>query len=54
MFIQITQVRVHYFKSFNREQSTQDKKARFIKGNELKLSQAELFSFFFFKRVTKL
>ena len=51
MFIQITQVWVHYFKLFNRVQSTQDEKARFIKGNELKLTQIELFSFFFFKRV---
>ena len=51
MFIQITQVWVHYFKSFNRVQSSQDEKARFIKGNELKLTQVELFSFLFFKRV---
>ena len=36
---------MHYFKSFNRVQSTQDEKARFIKGNELKLTQVELFSF---------
>ena len=43
MFIQMTQVSVHYFKSFNRVQSTQDEKARFIKGDELKLIQVELF-----------
>ena len=36
---------------FNRLQSTQDEKARFIKRNELKLTQVELFSFLFFKRV---
>ena len=35
VFIQITQVRAHYFKLFNRLQSTQDEKVRFIKGNEL-------------------
>ena len=51
MFIQITQISAHYFKLFNRVQSTQDEKARFIKGNELKLTQVELFSFLFFKRV---
>ena len=50
IFIQITQVWPHYFKLFNRVQSTQDEKARFIKGNELKWTQGELFSFLFFKR----
>ena len=50
-FIQITQVWAHYFKLFNRVQSTQDEKARFIKGNQLKLTQVEIFSFLFFKRV---
>ena len=38
VFIQIIQVWAHYFKLFNRVQSTQDEKARFIKGNKLKLS----------------
>ena len=38
VFIQITQAWEHYFKSFNRVQSIQNEKARFIKGNELKLS----------------
>ena len=38
VFIQITQVWAHYFNLFNRVQSTQDEKARFIKGNEQKLS----------------
>ena len=52
-FIQITQVREHYLKSFNRVQSTQDEKARFIKGNEFKWTQVELFSILFFKRVVK-
>ena len=51
-FIQRTQDWVHCFKSFNRVKSTQDEKARFIKGNKLKLTQVELFSFLFFKRVT--
>ena len=50
VFIQITKVLVLYFKSFYRVQKTQDEKARFIKGNELKLTQVELFSFLFFKR----
>ena len=49
-FTEITQVWEHYFKLNNRVQSTQDEKARFIKGNELKLTQVELFSFFFFLR----
>ena len=42
---------MHFLKFFCREKSTQDEKARFIKGNDLDLTQAELFSFFFFKRV---
>ena len=37
-FIQITLVWAHYFKLFNRVQSTQDEKACFSKENELKLS----------------
>ena len=49
MFIQITEVWAHYFKLFNRVQSTQDEKERFVKGNELKVTQVELFSFFNFK-----
>ena len=48
VFIQITQVWIHHFKSFNWVQSTQDEKASFIKGNQLKLTQVELFSFLFF------
>ena len=39
---------MHHFKLFNQVKSTQDEKGRFIKGNELKLTQAELLSFFFF------
>ena len=50
VFFQITQVWVLFFKSFNRVQSTQDEMARFIKENELKLTQVELFSFLFFLR----
>ena len=40
-----------FFKLLSREKSIQDEKVRFIKGNELKLTQVELFLFFFFKRV---
>ena len=36
---------------FNRVQSTQDEMACFIKGNELKSTQVELFPFLIFKRV---
>ena len=36
---------------FNREKSTQDEKVCFIKGNELKVTQIELFSFFIFENV---
>ena len=53
MFIQITQIWVHYFKSFYKVEKSQDEKTRFIKGNELKLTQVELFSFLFFKWVFK-
>ena len=38
VFIQITQVSAHYFKLLNLVELTQDEKARFIKGKELKLS----------------
>ena len=50
-FIQITLVWVCYFKSLSRVKSIQDEMARFIKGNELYLTQDELFSFPSFKRV---
>ena len=50
-FTKITQVWVHYSKSFSRVKSSQEEKVRFILGNELKLTQIELFSFFYFKRV---
>ena len=50
-FTQTIQVWEHYFKSFSRVKSTQDGKMRFIKRNELKLVQVDLFSFFLFKRV---
>ena len=46
---QITQVRVHYFKSFSRVKTTQDEKVRFIKGDEVKLTQDELLSFLFLR-----
>ena len=46
-FTHITQVWVYYFKLFSRENSTQDQKVRFIKGNEIILTQFELHSFFF-------
>ena len=42
---------MHYFKSFSRVKSTQDEKVRFILENELKLTQAELLSFFYFKSI---
>ena len=50
-FTQITQVWVHYFKSFSRVLSTQDEKAHFLLVNELILTQVELLSFFHFKSV---
>ena len=50
-FNQITQVCGHLLKSFSRENLTQDEKAHFIKGNELKVNQFELLSFFIFKSV---
>ena len=37
---------MHYFKPFRRVKSTEDVKLRFTKGNELKLTQVELLSFF--------
>ena len=40
---------MHYFKSFNRVKSIEDKKMRFFKGNELKLTQTALLSFLHFK-----
>ena len=42
---------MHFLKLFSREKSTQDKKVRLIKGNELKSTQVELLSFFLFKGV---
>ena len=50
-FSQITQIWVQHFKSFSRVKPTQDQKVRFFQGNELKLTQVELFSFFHFKIV---
>ena len=40
---------MYVFKSFVREKSTQDEKMCFIKGNELKLTQVRLLSFFIIK-----
>ena len=48
-FIKITQVWVHYFKTLSRVELTQDENVHFIKGNELILTQIELFSFFFLR-----
>ena len=45
-FTQITQVRVHFFKSFNQEKSNQDEKIHFIKGNELKLTRVNFILYF--------
>ena len=42
---------MHCFKSVNQVKSTQNKKRLFFEGNDLKLTQAELFSFFHFKGV---
>ena len=39
---------MHHIKSFTRVKSTQNEKVRFIKGNESKLTQVELLSFYFF------
>ena len=41
-FAQITQSLVHYFKSFSQIKSTQEEEVRFIKRNELKLTQVHL------------
>ena len=38
-----------YFKLFSRVKSSRDENVRFIKGNELNLTQVESFSFFHFK-----
>ena len=48
-FIQITHISVQHFKSFSRVKSTLDEKVRFIKWNELKVTQVELLSVFIFK-----
>ena len=53
-FTQMTQVRVHHFKSFCRVKSAQDEKVHFFKGNNLNLTHFELLSFLFFKSVTLL
>ena len=50
-FIQLTRVRAHIFKLFNRVKSIQDEKVRFIQENELKLIKLSSFHFFFFKSV---
>ena len=42
---------MHFFKPFRPEKSIQSEKVRFIKGNELRLTQVELFSVFIFKSV---
>ena len=46
-FTQKNHVLEHHFKSFSRVKSTQDGKVRFIKRNELKITQVELLSPFF-------
>ena len=40
-----------FLKSLTQEKLIQEMKVRFIKGNELKLTQVELLSFFIFKSV---
>ena len=42
-----------FFNIAYRGKSTQDEKVRFIKGNESKLIQVELLSFFIFKNVNR-
>ena len=39
---------MHIFKLFCRENSTQDEKVHFIKGNELRVTQIELLSLYIF------
>ena len=41
----------YYFKSFTRVKSIQEVEVRLILGNELKLTQVELFSLFYFNNV---
>ena len=50
----ITQILLHYFKSFTREKSTKDAKVLFYQGNELKLTQVYLFSFLYFNSMITL
>ena len=38
---------MHHFKLLNQVNSTENEEVRFIKGNELKFTRVELFSFFF-------
>ena len=45
---------MHHFSSFSRVKSIQHEKGRFIKENELKLTQVELLSFSFIKSVLNL
>ena len=49
---QIIYIRVHHFKLLSQVKSIQDEKVRLNKGNELKLTQDELHSFFLFLRVS--
>ena len=50
-FTQVTQEWLHFLYSFSREKLTQDEKVYFTKGNELKITQVELLSFFIFKSI---
>ena len=38
---------MHYFETFSSVKSTQVEKVKFVKDNEIKLTQVELLSFFF-------
>ena len=40
---------MHFFKSLSREKLNEDEEMHFIEGNELKLTQVQLFSVFVFK-----
>ena len=53
-FTQVTQVQVHIFKTCSREKSSEDERVRFVKRNELKVTQVEILSFFIFMSVSNL
>ena len=50
-FTQSTQVLAYIFKLLSQEKSTHEEKVRFIKRNELKVTQFEILPIFIFKRI---